>query len=192
MDLEQTLEYLINEPEQCPYEVFCTKWDSGKRGTFNALHTNIHAKIAGEFGDPNTSLCDPLFFNFRAYIDRNLMTWQVGAPNELAKYWRYPYTQTVWAQNRTGSIFAPFSAFSSLVCVIREPEKNSHYFSFKTPWTNETLLDDINTDGFRSQDLFGNGSGKGGQTFRQIISRTPPNVTPYTYDSSEYHCDRCG
>lgn len=187
----KTLEYIKNDPDECAYEGFYTEWDSGKRQTVNALHTTIHAKIAGEFRDPYTSPNDPLFFNFHSDIDRNLMTWQVDTPRLLAKYWRYPYTQTVWPRDRTGSLSAPFSAFSPVVCAIREPEKNPAYSPFKTPWPEGILLDDIINDGFRFRDLFGDGSGKSGHTFRQIISKTAPNVTPYTYDTLEHHYARC-
>lgn len=186
----KTLSYLATENQTCGQQGYYYDPETRARVELNAHHSQIHFKLAGDMKDPATSPNDPIFFSYHADIDRNAMTWQANTAYLEDVWWKYPFDQTP-PPNTNAAFSGPFNIYHLMQCGLIAPDRHPEYTPFALAWVPGTLLDDVVNSGYPIRNIFGETCTTPPYTVRDIIEKTTPKTTPYTYDTLEHLYDSC-
>jgi hypothetical protein len=161
----------------------------GNTQAVNAHHGGAHFRLGGDMEAITTSPDDPLFFLYHANSDRSHMVWQYRTKDTLQdELWLFPRHEVgLFPETREdfSTFNGPFSLVSFVVCGL-DQETYHEFTPFSTEWWSGTTLYEVLTEGFPFDSLFEEGPADGfGYTHEEIIMRTLPDNSPYTYDTIE-------
>lgn len=166
---------------------FYKSTETGQPVNVNFLHSQAHVKVGNDLLDTATSPNDAGFFTgHHSNVDRNNMIWQSRTESLANDLWHFPKNQNdLSGVNTPIGLSGPFSIYDVLFC------NNTNFPEYdaasKYAWISGSTLHDVVGKNYPFFDLFSDYDGRPyGYTHKDILERTTPKNTPYTYDTLEY------